>query len=342
MKKRSLAKSLKRSLAALMTPVLLAGILVAPILHVSSLFADAKTENPFSIKELQGISLDYEKYLNNSVMFPLPAGIKDDQEISVIVTVDTISLMDAYERTDKTMSFSEYIIKSEDAKGIRASIASEKSDVLSNLDESGVTYRLGEEYSNVVSGFELLIKAGDFAKTCSALGEGRGIIVGEVYEAAETQLVENEVDVFDTGIFDSSDAGYDGSGMVVAVLDTGLDSKHTAFSPDNFTSTHLGLTYDDVAALVQQTTAYDLLKGITVDDVYINDKVPFGFDYADNDSDVYSTHNNHGTHVSGVIVGNDDTIRGVAPNAQLVSMKIFSDVQDSSRTAWILAALEDC
>ncbi|MBO5767327.1 MAG: S8 family serine peptidase, partial [Clostridia bacterium] len=59
-------------------------------------------------------------------------------------------------------------------------------------------------------------------------------------------------------------------------------------------------------------------------------------------SDVYSTHNEHGTHVAGVIVGNDDTVRGVAPNAQLVAMKIFSDVMDTARSAWILSALEDC
>ena len=79
-----------------------------------------------------------------------------------------------------------------------------------------------------------------------------------------------------------------------------------------------------------------------MDDVYINEKVPFGYDYADNDPDVYSTHNNHGTHVSGVIVGKDDTITGVAPNAQLVSMKVFSDVMDTARASWILNGLEDC
>ena len=50
----------------------------------------------------------------------------------------------------------------------------------------------------------------------------------------------------------------------------------------------------------------------------------------------------HGTHVSGIILGKDDTITGVAPNAQLVSMKVFSDTYDSAKTAWILSALEDC
>ena len=111
---------------------------------------------------------------------------------------------------------------------------------------------------------------------------------------------------------------------------------------ENFTSNKLGLTKEQVAALIGDTKAADLVPGLSADDVYVSDKVPFSFDYADEDSDVYSLHNNHGTHVSGVIVGHDDTIRGVAPNAQLISMKIFSDVRESAYSSWILSALEDC
>ena len=44
----------------------------------------------------------------------------------------------------------------------------------------------------------------------------------------------------------------------------------------------------------------------------------------------------------GVIAGKDDVITGVAPNAQLAIMKIFSDIEDTARTSWILGALEDC
>ncbi len=294
------------------------------------------------IDRLDNISLNYEDYLNSSVMFQLPEGVGADEEISVIITIDNINLMDAYEGTDKTMSFADYVANSDEAASIKKEILDRKQEILDNLDEKGINYTLGEDYNTVLSGFEILIKAGDFKTTCMSLGKGTSVIVGEEYEVAETELVENKVNVFDTGIFDSAGSGYDGSGMVVAVLDTGLDSAHTAFSVDNFTSKTLGLTYDDVAALIDDTTASTLVDGLSVDDVYVNEKVPFGFDYADNDPDVYSTHNNHGTHVSGVIVGKDDTITGVAPNAQLVSMKIFSDVVDTARTSWILAALEDC
>ncbi len=335
MKKTMLAKKMKSALSVLMVLAIVFGSIAIPKAQASGFGASY-------IEKLNNIATNYEKYLDNSVMFELPDGVSDDEDISVIVTVDVVNLMDAYNGSDKTMSLSDYVVNSSDAAKIRENIAHKKSQVLKSLDDNKIAYSEGEDYSTILSGFELVIKARDFKATCQSLGEGMDLIVGEVYKPAQTELVENEVNVFDTGIFDSSNSGYDGSGMVVAVLDTGLDSNHTAFSPKNFTSEKLGLTYKDVASLVDDTAASELLDGLTVDDVYINDKVPFGFDYADNDPDVYSTHNNHGTHVSGVIVGNDDTIRGVAPNAQLVSMKIFSDVMDTSRTAWILAALEDC
>ena len=335
MTKKRLVKNLRSTLAVLLTTAILLGTIAVPGMAFS-------VKDDSIIHKTDDFASNYSEYLNDSVMFELPDGVGDNEEISVIVTLDEVSLMDAYKNTNKTMSFAEYATSSNDAKQLKSEIAREKSKLLKALDEKEVSYKTGEEYSTVLSGFEIVIKAGDFEATCQSLGDGMDLIVGEVYETCETEVVENTVNVFDTGIFDSSESGYDGSGMVVAVLDTGLDSNHTAFSPKNFTSQKLGLTYDDVAAVIDDTAAAELINGLTVDDVYINDKVPFGFDYADNDSDVYSTHNNHGTHVSGVIVGNDDTIRGVAPNAQLVSMKIFSDVMDTSRTAWILAALEDC
>lgn len=286
---------------------------------------------------------DITKFFDSSTIYRLPEGIEDDEEISIIISLDVVTIMDAYEGSDKTMSFRDYALNSKDAQDINVQIQSQKQEILNKLDKKGVSYSVGEEYDTVISGFELMITAGDFENTCKSLTKGAQAIVGEVYHAAKTELVENPVSIYEsTGIFDGSTSGYDGSGMLVAVLDTGIDYNHSAFSVGNFTSQNIGLTYADVAAVIKDTTANKLVPGLTADDVYINSKIPFGFDYADEDTDPYSTHNDHGTHVSGVIAGKDDTITGVAPNAQIVSMKIFSDVQDTAKTAWILAALEDC
>ena len=333
-------KTLRSALALLVAVVLLVGMVPTSLAAGGKATVTDRVENGL-FQKLDGLKVDYSDYLNSDVAFRLPDGVATDDEVSVIITVGLPTVMDAYDATDKTMSLADFVLTDE-AAAVSQAIADRKATILATLDEQGVDYTVGEEYTTLFAGFEIVIKAGDYAVTCLSLGKGEKAVLGEEYRSCETELVENEVDVYETGIFNSSDSKYDGTGMVVAVLDTGLDSNHTAFSPSNFTSQKLGLTYKQVAALLKDTKAYELAEGLTVDDVYINDKVPFGYDYADNDPDVYSTHNNHGTHVSGVIVGKDDTITGVAPNAQLVSMKVFSDIEDSARSAWILAALEDC
>ncbi len=325
---------------------ILAILLVATVIGTISISGRAGGQSVQAaasyIKELlDAPSLDHSQFLDDAAVFKLPDTIREDAQISVIITVDVPNVLDTYQGMDTTMSLGEFA-QTEEASQISEKIAQEKKRILSILDEQSVSYTLGADYDTLLSGFEIVIEASDFAITCAQLGDGENAFISEEYKPSDAQLVENTVNVYETGIFKSEESGFDGSGMVVAVLDTGLDSNHSAFSPSNFTSQKLGLTYEDVAAVLADTRANALAGGLSVGDVYINEKVPFGYDYADNDTDVYSTHNSHGTHVSGVIVGKDDTITGVAPNAQLVSMKIFSDIMDTARTSWILDALEDC
>jgi len=340
MKKKTFTRVSSRILMALLA-VVMAFTFAASTLG-TTVAADSSV-----FKKNDSIYTDYKSYLDGSVVQALPATVDKNETISVIVKLDTPTLMDAYNKTDKTMSFGEYV-KTEEAQKIKADIQAEKEEYLISLTRSGISYEVGCDYANILAGFEVLYTAKNFENACKYLPTDAVAIVGEVYNVAETQLVENKIDVYEeTGIFDSSDftingQKYSGSGMVVAVLDTGLDYTHPAFDPARLNSNRLGLTKSEVEAHVANTAAASRVPGLTADDVYINEKVPFAFDYADNDSDVYSLHNNHGTHVSGVIVGHDDTIIGVAPDAQLVSMKIFSDTQDSARASWILAALEDC
>ncbi len=335
---RNLLNILTRGVAALLVLTMVLG--AAPLAFAQE--ASGIGEEETGIRKLEGLQSDFMAALDESKVFRLPDTIRDDQEISVIITVDEQVLLDAYALTDKTLSFREFVQTDPEAIAIQARILEKKAAVLARLDAQNIAYTTGEDFAALMAGFEVILTARDYTAVCKSLGAGEKAVIGEEYRRMETQLVSNTVNVYDTGIFNSANVPYDGTGMVVAVLDTGLDSNHTAFSVENFTSDKLGLTYEDVAAVVGRTQASEQFEGLSVDDVYINVKVPFGFDYADRDPDVYSTHNNHGTHVSGVIVGKDDVITGVAPNAQLVSMKIFSDVMDTARSAWIVAALEDC
>ncbi len=306
------------------------------------------TNTPGGIRPLNGSILnDRDSYLDSSVMYKLPSTIKETDDISVIVEVKEAPLLEQF-KSDASGSFTDYAA-SKEADEIRARIAAQKAVLLSDLDKAGLAYTPGHDYDAVLSGFEITIRAADFEAVCKTIGDRATPIVGEVYniddvKATDTTLVNNTVNVYETGIFNSSEFQYDGTGTVVAVLDTGLDYYHSAFSLGNFTADRdkLGLTFSEVEQWVSATKAAGMHSGLTASDVYINEKVPFGFDYADRDPDVYPIASEHGTHVAGIIAGKDGVITGVAPNAQLVIMKTFSDVESQARTSWILAALNDC
>ena len=311
-----------------------------------------------SINRLTGdIDLGTEKLYNEAVMYKLPDSVKEYDDISVIIQTNSETLLDAYDKSGSSLSYGEYVLTDE-AAAVRGNILVQSEKIKNKLD--GISFKVGKSYNTLMSGFEIVIKAADYDYVREAIGDDATVFVGEVYEAEKTELVENRVNVYNTGIFSSEDFkknyGIDGTGMVVAVLDTGIDYYHSAFADSTFKADRnkLGMTFADVQAVMQKNdmAAESMVAGLAPEDVYISDKIPYGFDYADGDSDVFPLLSNHGTHVSGVIVGNylehieaeDYTgeFVGVAPNAQVAAMKIFSDVESTSHTSWIIAALEDC
>ncbi len=82
--------------------------------------------------------------------------------------------------------------------------------------------------------------------------------------------------------------GTTGQGVIVGILDTGVDYTHPAlgggFGPDH--------------------------------------KVMGGYDFANNDADPFDDHG-HGTHVAGIVAADDDSLRGVAPDVRLMAFKVL-------------------
>lgn len=166
-------------------------------------------------------------------------------------------------------------------------------------------------------------------------------------------------------------SGYTGAGRRIAVIDTGIDTAHQSFdgaalrysleqnAAADISGLHL-LAAEEIAGVLPKLNIYPALQehGWTAEDCYRNEKIAFGFNYIDENLDV--THENdyqgeHGSHVAGIASANayipagDGTyskaldavkVQGVAPDAQLMVMKVFGKGGGAFDSDY-MAAIED-
>ena len=120
-----------------------------------------------------------------------------------------------------------------------------------------------------------------------------------------------------------------GAGKVVAIIDTGVDMSHPAFS-----------------GALHGTPAIDSSKGAALaqqvgkSGTYVSEKFPFAYDYADGDNDA-SPAGAHGTHVAGITAANGDQIMGIAPDAQIIVAKVARSRGGGIPDSALLGALDD-
>ena len=158
--------------------------------------------------------------------------------------------------------------------------------------------------------------------------------------------------------------GYTGAGSKVAIIDTGADTDHPSLDPDAFTyavkdsGATLMTAADLTDTVLEQLNASKKMPGVTADQLYVNAKIPYGFNYVDDDLDITHANDNqgdHGSHVTGIAAGNRfiknedgsfspalDTAltQGVAPDAQVFVMKVFG-TNGGAKDSDYMAAIED-
>ena len=276
-------------------------------------------------------------------------GYVDTDEVIIMLTLKEEALIDVYNsKYSNYKSVSEYAVSS---KGIKQNekIKSEQDLMIEKLYDKNLIEDVEHRYSTIINAVAVKTTYGKLDKIADICGND-SIILSDTFNlpqsVTDTSAIENVVDVYETGIFNSSSVEYTGNRTAVAVLDSGFDCSHSVFAnrPEEelfsmqYISTKLALTK---ANALNQTNAKNYGKELELSDVYYSPKIPFVYDYADKDPDPFPYDSEHGTHVAGIIGGHDSEITGVAINTQLVLMKVFPDLDDGAKTDDILAALED-
>ena len=242
------------------------------------------------------------------------------------------------------------------AEGLKKREASTKEPrekALKEIKEKGVNYEKLFEYDTLLNGFALETTYED-AKKIQAMNFVDSVEVSVAYKKPETttnavKTKKEEVNDFSKALDSYNliniqplwDKGFRGQGRVIAVLDSGLDPDHPV----------LRLTDNSQSKYKTKEDAEKAMKEAGIDyGKWYSDKLPFAFNYNDWNNDIkQSGFKSHGMHVAGTAVGNPkeksgtgDYITGVAPEAQLIFMRVFSESKNSGTESYIYTkAIED-
>ena len=281
-------------------------------------------------------------------------GYRDSDVVTVMVTMPEKPLVDTFIEGKSAIfqTVAEYAV-SPAGEAQAQSITAKQNRLISELKAGGLIESVEHTYNTVINAIAVTAPYGNIEKIKS-LSSVEDIILSDTFNRPQAISVDdvnsivNNVDVYETGIFNSGAidkdgdgvGDYDGDGTAVAILDSGFDCSHSVFQNSHITKP-MYTKSDFGEDFLKTTNAYKTTPNLKAADVYYSDKIPFKYDYADKDSDVFPFDSEHGTHVAGIIGGSDEVITGIAVNTQLVLMKVFPDLQEGAETDDILSALED-
>ena len=199
-------------------------------------------------------------------------------------------------------------------------------NVKSEMQKNSVGAEFKNEYYTGLNGFSAEVKFKDIDKI-KGISNVKNVYIANKY----TLDMDSSRKIVNADVVNEN-LKFKGEGTLVAIVDTGIDYTHPDFqkAPESPKFT--------------KEEAKDRIFLSPIQDKYYTQKVVSGYDWADMDDNIIpdlkkgGEGQGHGTHVAGTVAANG-AIKGVAPEAQLLAEKVFSDSSTSAYSDDIIAGM---
>ncbi|MDW0114039.1 S8 family serine peptidase [Sporosarcina saromensis] len=206
---------------------------------------------------------------------------------------------------------------------LQANVLETQNKVKQKLSSNQVNMEFKESFTTVFNGFSGVVEYGKIG-TIEKLPGVVSVSVSNEYERPVTEPNMN----YSNELIEAQKAweeyGYNGKGMIVGIIDTGVDPSHKDFV----------LTNEEEAKL-QQNAVESSISENGLQGKFYTTKVPYGYNYMDENHEILDLGpkaSHHGMHVAGTVAANGE-IKGVSPEAQILALKVFgNDV--NLRSTW--------
>lgn len=192
--------------------------------------------------------------------------------------------------------------------------------VKAQFSSRSVKMEFKESFTTAFNGFSGIVEYGKIAEIEKLSGVSNVTIATEYERPVEQPNMKYSKELVEAQkAWD--DYGFNGEGMIVGVIDTGIDPNHRDF-----------VLTDESKATLSETDVEAFISDNSLPGMYHTAKVPYGYNYMDENQEVLDLGpgaSHHGMHVAGTVGANGDEenggIKGVAPEAQLLALKVFGN-----------------
>lgn len=286
----------------------LSGIILAIALVLSTFCGYCE----YSIVDASAMTTSLSKLLERNNSNKSSKKKVKEQTKRIIVSLDEKSVSDE----NKVSNYSKSLQKKEN-KIIK------KQDSVVKKVEKITGNKVRKQCSYLINAFSIDATDSQISKIAKVEGVDK-VSEAQVYKPLMANAVKNGNAVKE---YADEKYGYTGEGVVVAVIDTGVNYNHQDMVLDkNARKKYSKAKWKEKIKLLGYGK-------------YCSEKVPFGYNYANGKNDCILDGLDHGYHVAG-IVGANGKVTGVAKNAQIIGLSVFNEYGYATSDD-IVCAIED-